>query len=97
MPRVFITHRVRDRDHWSRVASNLPVDLMGAESVVQYVCTDDPSKTGVMIEYADRTDGRLLMSAIAEMPGLDEFLEQLGVVRETVEVYVETSPAGPAE
>jgi hypothetical protein len=86
MPTVFVSHDVKDKDHWlSTTTREEFFGPLGVTNIREFVNPSDPSKVGVLMDVPD-LDAVL---AALQTPEAREAEDTDGVLAETIAFLVE--------
>jgi hypothetical protein len=86
MPTVFVSHDVKDKDHW--LAATTREDFfgpLGVTNIREFVDPTNPTRVGVLMDIADMD---AVMAAL-ETPEAEAAENSDGVVKETMVILVE--------
>jgi len=86
MPTVFVSHDVKDKDHWLASANREKFfGPLGVTGIREFVDPSNPTRTGVLMDVPD-LDAVL---AALQTPEAGQAEQEDGVVPETIVMYLE--------
>jgi hypothetical protein len=86
MPTVFVSHEVKDKDHWLAATTREEFFTpLGVTNIREFVDPTNPARVGVLMDVADMD----ALAAALETPEAAAAEERDGVVKETLVILVE--------